>query len=160
MTGKTWFGFGLALALIGCADVSYGTGELRRFDPCATVRCEAGTTCRARGQRAECVPDQSAGHDAGTISSCAAVLCVIGSVCEETPSGPRCVPLPAECTTDADCHLEDNYCGGCYCVALANGESAPSCTDPVQCFAAPCSVSDSVAACVDGQCVANTGSTF
>ncbi|MCZ7680626.1 MAG: hypothetical protein M5U28_18405 [Sandaracinaceae bacterium] len=100
------------------------------------------------------MPDEPEyGDDAGTGLTCATVLCLVGTVCEETPSGPRCVPIPAECTSDGDCRLEDNYCGGCHCLALAEGESGPTCTDPVQCFAAPCAVTSGSAACVDGQCV-------
>lgn len=34
--------------------------ELRKWDPCATVRCAAGTHCVAKGRRAYCVPDEQA----------------------------------------------------------------------------------------------------
>ncbi|SRR5258706_11640748 len=77
-------------------------------------------------------------------------LCIIGYTWDSKAC--QCVPAAGECTTDADCHLEDNYCGGCNCLALANGEAAPTCTNPVQCFAAPCAVTSGVAACVNGQC--------
>jgi hypothetical protein len=133
-------------------------GGVRRHDPCATVRCAAGTHCEAHGRNAECVPDPDAGTDAPAIT-CASVLCIIGTVCEETPSGPRCVPSGTECTSDSECRAEDNYCGGCHCLALDDGETGPVCDDPVQCFAAPCQVTSGVAACVDGQCVM-TSPTF
>src|SRR5262245_47296325 len=38
--------------------VSTGRAELR--DPCATVRCAAGTHCVSKGKRAECVADTQA----------------------------------------------------------------------------------------------------
>lgn len=132
----------------GSAELGTDEAELRKKDPCATVRCAAGTHCQARGQRAECVPDEQ------PVVTCASVLCIVGTVCEDTPSGPRCVPVQAECSQDSDCRLEDNYCGGCNCLALASGEQGPTCSDPVQCFAAPCAVSGNVAACVNGQCTA------
>jgi hypothetical protein len=122
--------------------------ELRKKGPCMTVRCAAGYHCVAKGNKASCEPDDPPALD------CSSVLCITGTVCENHPSGPRCVPQPAECTTDADCRLEANYCGGCSCLALATGESGPSCSDPVQCFAEPCSVSGNVASCVNGQCAA------
>lgn len=211
MDRKALFGLALFATLAGCAEYGGSASDLRggRFDPCATVRCAAGTHCVSHGRQAECVADPTYADDAGTgsacdtvrcaaplacvetpegptcqctsigfcvegwtwddttcecvenpTSSCAAVLCIVGTVCEETPSGPRCVPVPSECQTDSDCHLEDNYCGGCNCLALAEGESGPRCSDPVQCFAAPCQVTSGVAACVDGQCVLQDGTTF
>jgi hypothetical protein len=63
--------------------------ELRKNDPCATVRCAAGTHCKAKGQRAECVLDDQ------PVTTCASVLCIVGTVCEDAPSGPRCVTAPA-----------------------------------------------------------------
>jgi hypothetical protein len=153
MNRKAWFGLALVLGMVGCGDIAYDSAELRgggRNNPCATVRCAAGTHCEAHGRQAECVADDP---DGGVVSSCAAVLCIVGTVCEETPSGPRCVPVPSECSSDSDCRREDNYCGGCQCLALATGESGPACSDPVQCFASPCAVTTDVAACVGGQCV-------
>src|SRR5206468_9592221 len=61
-------------------------------------------------------------------------------------------PAPGnECKTDTDCQLVDDYCGGCHCLALAPGEKAPTCTDPVQCLAEPCRLK--TAACSNGNCV-------
>jgi hypothetical protein len=147
----------LAILAVSCgvADSSVGSDDLlssddaalRKNNPCATVRCAAGTECKAKGQRAECVP-------VDPIVTCASVLCITGTVCVDGPSGPRCIAQTPECTVDSDCRLEDNYCGGCNCLALATTERAPTCSDPVACFAAPCSVSNTVAACVNGQCVA------
>jgi len=142
------FSCGISQTDVSTDGVSADDAELRRKDPCATVRCAAGTHCKAHGQQAACVPD-----DPPAIT-CASVLCAAGTVCEESPSGPRCVAPTAECTTDADCHLEDNYCGGCNCIALATNEQGPTCSNPVNCFAAPCAVTSNVAACVKGQCTA------
>jgi hypothetical protein len=127
--------------------------EVRKNSPCMTVRCAAGTHCVARGNKATCEPDKA------PAVTCASVLCAPGTVCQDGPSGAKCVAVAAECSTDADCRLESNYCGGCSCLALAKGETGPSCTNPVQCFADPCSVSTDVAACVNGQCVAQPAPT-
>jgi hypothetical protein len=82
-------------------------------------------------------------------------LCIEGftwstEACACVPSEPI-EPAPA-CTTDSDCRKEDNYCGGCHCLALASGETGPTCKDPVQCFAQPCAVTPGEPACVKGQC--------
>jgi hypothetical protein len=75
------------------------------------VRCAAGTHCEA-----------------------------VPIVCVTTPCNPiaQCVPDTASCNTDADCRIVDNYCGGCACDALGPGQTATSCTNPVNCFAQPC----------------------
>ena len=115
-------------------------------DPGAKIVCAAGTHCEVTGRKAACVADP--------VLTCASVLCIVGTVCVETSSGPQCVPIPgAECISDSECRAESNYCGGCSCLVLAPNETAPTCSDPVQCFADPCRVSDGVPACVDGQCV-------
>jgi hypothetical protein len=48
------------VALVGCGGGQpEGTTEQEiRPDPCATVRCAAGTHCVAKGHRASCVPDE------------------------------------------------------------------------------------------------------
>jgi hypothetical protein len=106
------------------------------IDPCATVRCGAGTHCavNADGQ-AECVPDP-------TIDPCATVRCRAGSRCEVNAagqaqcvrSGPFCggiasFPCPGvgECiddpTDDCDPNAGGADCGGvCIC---ARTESCP-----------------------------------
>jgi hypothetical protein len=54
--------------------------------------------------------------------------------------------------TDADCHLDADYCTGCVCAALATGQSVPACPGPgVRCLRDPCS--GAKAACVNGGCV-------
>lgn len=64
----------------------------------------------------------------------------------------KCGGTVAECTTDADCRAEADYCTGCDCLALSTNESVPYCPGPgVKCFADPCTAK--AAACVGGQCV-------
>ncbi|HEY3495508.1 MAG TPA: hypothetical protein VGK73_12515, partial [Polyangiaceae bacterium] len=56
-----------------------------------------------------------------------------------------------ECASDRDCRTFSDYCTGCDCRALANGEPDPVCPGPgVQCFVDPCF--NQKAVCVDGQC--------
>jgi len=80
------------------------------------------------------------------------VACTKGTVW--SPAQCKCVPVAGggACTTDADCHLVANYCGGCNCDALAPGEKDTCTGEVVQCFADPCLTK--TAACVSGQCVA------
>ena len=59
----------------------------------------------------------------------------------------------ATCTRDEDCRTEDNYCGGCHCLVLGPGESAPVCDEPVQCVAQPCAVTEGEPTCAEGRCV-------
>lgn len=55
------------------------------------------------------------------------------------------------CTADADCHLAADYCSGrCSCIALAQGQEAPSCSRPTACVVNPCL--NKVATCIAGQC--------
>jgi hypothetical protein len=118
--------------------------EVRKNSPCMTVRCSAGYHCVARGQRATCEIDDP-------VVSCASVLCIPGTVCQETKSGPRCVTAPAQCQSDADCQLVDNYCDGCACDAIGVNEQPPACGGTiVQCFAQPCA--NKVAKCSNGTC--------
>ena len=35
------------------------------------------------------------------------------------------------CRANSDCRKVDNYCGGCYCLALGPGETGPRCDNPV-----------------------------
>jgi hypothetical protein len=105
---------------------------------CATVLCPPSKTCVDTVDGAQCVCSVHA-------------LCIQGYTWDSSTC--QCVPSSAECRSDSDCHLEDNYCGGCNCLALAPGESGPTCSNPVSCFASPCAVTSGTAACVDGQCV-------
>jgi hypothetical protein len=116
------------------------------------------------GTLALCIP--------GTVWSVEACACVPGtacgpSVCAEgevccnescgicTPPDGFCTDqlceAPAgDCATDEDCALVENYCGGCNCLALPDTADAPTCEDPVQCFAPACL--NKRAACVEGSC--------
>lgn len=91
---------------------------------------------------------------------CSRVRCRAGTHCEAIGRRVACIPdapLP-ECTTDADCRVVASYCGGCNCLPLGPGESAPICDkgDVVACFVDPCLHHE--ARCLEGQCV--DGSTF
>jgi hypothetical protein len=79
-------------------------------------------------------------------------FCIRGYHYDGTPGVCACVPDAALCTVDADCHLEDNYCGGCACAALTAGQHGPSCANPVQCFRQPCG--GLTARCDAGHCTA------
>jgi hypothetical protein len=95
-----------------------------RSNPCDLVRCRQGFVCQASGGRAECVPDALS---------------------------PKTPDAGVECRQDSDCRLQADYCGGCNCLALAPGESAPKCSgDEVACFVWPCH--DQSAHCVAGSC--------
>ena len=79
--------------------------------------------------------------------------CAVGDVCCNSSCG-ICVPpgygctqqacqrihgRTGECRNDGDCRTFSNYCDGCSCDALAEGESDPGCLGTtVQCFAEPC----------------------
>ncbi len=54
------------------------------LDPCAAVRCAAGTHCEVVGEGAICAPDES-------VNPCAAVLCATGKHCVARGSKARCV---------------------------------------------------------------------
>lgn len=91
-----------------------------------------------------------------------ALLCALSltgcGATEEAPAEPASVSTgderePGACESDGDCREEDNYCGGCHCLTLGPGETAPTCQDPVACFASPCSVTPGRPACVDHRCV-------
>jgi len=69
------------------------------------------------------------------------------------PMGAACIdiacPAPGACTSDADCSVHADYCGGCNC--RVTGETVPACTGPqVECFADPCL--GTTAACANGTC--------
>jgi hypothetical protein len=86
-------------------------------------------------------------------SPCDLVRCRSGFSCEVQDERAVCVPVqPRECKSDAECTLKADYCGGCNCLALAPGESAPKCDgDEVACFVSPCLGLS--AYCSDGECV-------
>lgn len=91
----------------------------------------------------QCVPD------AAPTPCIDNVLCIRGS--HWSPVECRCVP-DGSCSSDADCRVFSDYCTGCDCRALSNGDPDPTCDGPgVRCFADPCM--GKTAQCVSGQCV-------
>lgn len=95
--------------------------------------------------------------DALKINPCALVRCRAGTQCEVQDGRAVCVPTPApECTSDKECRTFSNYCGGCSCQALDDGEVDPVCKgDIVACLIDPCL--NTKAACVRGECVLSGG---
>lgn len=84
-------------------------------------------------------------------NQCSLVRCAAGTHCEVKKGRAACVADP-ECTTNADCRLEADYCTGCDCRALSSRESLPVCSGPgVRCFADPCMAKAAV--CSAGACV-------
>ena len=93
----------------------------------------------------------------------------MGSTDTHTPKAEAAepaAPVPAQpiaapsgntaCTTDADCHTVDSYCGSCQCLALPTAATAPACAgDKVQCFAAPCRGQQAM--CKAGSCTLSGG---
>jgi hypothetical protein len=96
--------------------------------------------------------------------ACGSKTCPTGEYCCNAscglcaPMGAACIqiacaPGPTGCTTDADCTLIDDYCGGCNCDALPKGSPQPVCSGTmVNCLVAPCQ--GKTAACVNSACAA------
>jgi hypothetical protein len=126
-----------------------------KVTPCGDTVCTGGQVCCNASCGICTQPDQFCTQQAcePTTGCNVIALCVEGYVWSDTECA--CVPTTttAECQSDADCYAADDYCGGCNCIALAIGETGPTCTDPVQCFAQPCAVTSQKPACVSGQCV-------
>jgi len=117
-------------------------------------------------------PGQPPVHQDGASAgvSCGAVSCPTGQICCNASCG-ICTPPDGVCTQqvcdespapvaagacrqDSDCRLMDDYCGGCHCRSLAEGQMPPACDAPlVQCLVAPCSTR--VAHCHSGVCTAD-----
>lgn len=95
-------------------------------------------------------PSDAGGEDSGEVDGgpCGlAVLCARGTLWSSTLC--RCV----ECTSDADCRLERNYCEVCSCLALGADETIPLCSgNVVPCAIDPCMAKS--AACINDTCVA------
>ena len=90
-----------------------------------------------------CVPDACAPNTKA---------CLVGNHYDGTPGVCTCVP-DGTCHSDADCRLEDDYCTGCDCRALATHQSLSSCAGPgVRCLREPCG--GLTARCEASRCVA------
>ena len=104
---------------------------------------EGGPSLGARGRNQDLPP--------GCHAECPP--CPPGQVCPAIAC--KIVCAPGHCAADSDCRLESNYCRGCNCEALTQGETGTTCRpdDIVNCFADPCL--NKVAACdqATGRCV-------
>jgi len=70
-------------------------------DPCATVRCRAGTHCEVLDAGATCAPDEAE-------NPCALVLCAPETRCEVVDGKPNCIDIePTEPPP-----LDGPFCGG------------------------------------------------
>mmetsp|Transcript_28286 Transcript_28286/g.32532 ORF Transcript_28286/g.32532 Transcript_28286/m.32532 type:complete len:210 (-) Transcript_28286:215-844(-) len=70
-------------------------------------------------------------------------LVVMMAILVYNTSGARARSVVKQCqqnTVGADCHLYNDYCGGCNCIALPIGEIPTECDSEnlVSCFVAPC----------------------
>jgi hypothetical protein len=75
----------------------------------------------------------------------------VAAVVKPAADTPADRPTPT-CAADADCRLFDDYCTGCDCRALAQGEPDPVCKGPgVRCIRQPCG--DRRAVCDKGKCL-------
>jgi hypothetical protein len=148
-----------ALSLAACSGAPEASTEAESAEAttqaigltCASVDCMFPKTCQMQNGRPVCVGPKACVQN---------VFCVKGSHYDNTPGVCRCVADPKpQCTVDADCHVEDDYCGGCHCDALPNGQHVSACKgNTVECFVAPCL--NKVAACVNGACVASSGAAL
>jgi hypothetical protein len=109
---------------------------------------------------ASCISREGGVCGGNTRQPCA---CETGLVC--TPDASSSLPtgdvggtcLRAEgssaCQSSADCQVQADYCTGCDCVALGQGQSVRGCSGPgVDCLLDPCG--SKTAQCVAGKCVA------
>jgi hypothetical protein len=88
-------------------------------------------------------------------TNCTMVKCTAGHHCVDTRRGAVC--RKDKCSTDSDCRLVSDYCGGCSCLALGPTQSDPTCAQPVACFRDPCG--GEAAVCVGGVCEVSSGAT-
>jgi hypothetical protein len=137
--------------------------------PCGKNTCSKGLYC-CNASCGVCAPpgeacDMIACEDPGPTVPCGKNTCSNGLICCNascgicTPKGGACLAIAcdpdpvSECTTNADCRVVSDYCGGCNCRALAPGQKLPACSGAeVQCLIAPCD--GKAAVCQSGKCVA------
>lgn len=193
--GRTLFASALALA-VGCSsgspesapeeDAVRSSASLvappspsePEDDPCAAVRCAAGTECVVVDDRATCAETE--------LNPCAAATCLVGSTCEvidgeatctpNAPSGPLCggfggfaCPGSGVCVDDTsdDCDPDDGGadCGGvCECNVRAlciQGFAFDESPGVCACRPAPELDPCAVVRCRDGhECVVEDGSAI
>jgi hypothetical protein len=88
---------------------------------------------------------------AGALVRIGALVALFLAACASSGSSNPNPPPAPHCTTDADCRLFSDYCGGCACRALDRAASDPKCgATIVQCFADPCQGKQAV--CAAGAC--------
>ena len=115
---------------------------------------DATGVCQPRPQVCDTQYDPVCGCDGNMYGN----SCAANAAGTDATSDTSCFPKDGgtapggQCKSTADCRLVDDYCGGCNCLALGPGQSAPKCSDPVQCLRQPCG--GMTAACVSGSCVA------
>lgn len=92
----------------------------------------------------------------------ALALAFVAACSSSTTPPPESMPTPsaspvtspassAVCQSDADCRVFSNYCGGCACTVLMQGDADPSCAGAeVQCLVDPCQGRRAV--CTEGAC--------
>lgn len=94
-------------------------------DPCAAVRCRAGTECVVVDGSATCAESDT------DINPCAAVTCLVGNSCEVIDGEPVCVPVDASGCAAVSC-LEGNSC------EIVDGEPVCVPVDASACAAVLC----------------------
>lgn len=123
--------FALSCGVSG-ADIGSGPAtdttedELRKRDPCAVVRCMAGTHCVAKGRNASCVPDAAA---CTTDADCRLFdnYCD-GCACQALPVGapdPVCTGTQVQCFAQP-CAGKTATCQAGTCV-VSDGTSGTPC---------------------------------
>jgi hypothetical protein len=110
----------------------------------SSSECGAGELCTT--ETGECLKPPGCSTP-GTV--CPAVC--YGSCQPRAPGCSPPPPPPTKCQVNADCRAFSDYCTGCDCRALANGDADPVCAGQgVLCFIDPCA--HRVAVCQQGAC--------
>ncbi|GMT10175.1 hypothetical protein PFISCL1PPCAC_1472 [Pristionchus fissidentatus] len=79
-------------------------------NPCMTVKCSAGHSCKVEFGRGRCVKD-----DNGVpLNPCAVTLCQVGTICEQSNGQARCVAPPNSGNNNCTIQFEEwKQCGTC-----------------------------------------------
>lgn len=141
--------FAVACSLAACAtdtDSTYGTQTGALQGGCRTIcpKCPANQICPMMACYIDCNGPQQCVQTQ---------MCIIGYKW----SSQKCACIPdktngaaGKCSTDADCRIVSDYCGGCFCDALSKSQPDPSCVSTVKCAMDPCTGHS--ASCVGGFC--------